>query len=166
MSPRRISVVAAVLITLGGAVAIANQPSLFSQSRNQSSTEQRAQDKDQDRGRDKQGWLKDLNLTPDQLQKIQVIRNQYKDQFSQQRQTAQQAQRELRDLMAGDASSEQIRQKYKQVQALKQQYANTRFNSMVDIREILTPEQRQKFVNHMKELRMNNKDKFKDHFDK
>ncbi len=68
--------------------------------------------------------------------------------------------------MAGDASSEQIRQKYKQVQALKQQYANTRFNSMVDIRETLTPEQRQKFVNHMKELRINNKDHFKDRFDK
>ncbi|UBF29005.1 Spy/CpxP family protein refolding chaperone [Kovacikia minuta CCNUW1] len=162
MSPRRISAIAAVLIALGGAVAIANQPSLFSQSTVQSPAEQPAQNRDRDKG----GWLKDLNLTQDQLKKIQTIRNRYKNQFAQQRQAVQQAQRELRDLMAGDASAEQVRQKYQQLQVLKQQSGSTRFNSMLEIREILTPEQRQKFVSRMKELRIRNKDYFKDHLDK
>ncbi len=68
--------------------------------------------------------------------------------------------------MAGNASSNEVRQKYQQLQSQKQRLSTTRFNSMLEIREILTSEQRQKFVNHMKELRMKNKDHFKDHLEK
>ncbi|MGA7932696.1 MAG: Spy/CpxP family protein refolding chaperone [Kovacikia sp.] len=166
MSPRRISAIAAVLIAIGGAVAIANQPSLFSQANPKSSTEQSAPDKDLHKETDKQGWLKDLNLTSEQIQKIQAIRNRYKDQFSKQRQAVQQSQRELRDLMAGSASADQIQQKYKQFQGLKQQFASARFNSMLEVRETLTLDQRRTFVSRMKELRTNSKDYYKDQLDK
>jgi len=163
MFSRRIAAVAAVLIALGGAVSVAKSPALLSQLGFSQSVAQTPSPQP-DRGRS--GWFKELNLTPDQLKKIQEIRSRYKDQFAQQRQSVQQTQQELRNLMAGNASSNEVRQKYQQLQSQKQRLSTTRFNSMLEIREILTSEQRQKFVNHMKELRMKNKDHFKDHLEK
>ncbi len=103
------------------------------------------------------GWLKELNLSPEQIQKIREIRNQYKDRLSQQRQAVQQAQRELKDLMAGNASADQVRQKHSQMQTLQQQLADTRMESMLAIRAILTPEQRQKLTEVMRQQRQSTK---------
>lgn len=92
----------------------------------------------------KESWLRDLNLTPNQLRKIREIRNQYRDRLNQQRGAVLQAQRELKALMATNASAEQIRQKFDQVQVLKQALNDTRMESMIAIRGVLNPEQRQK----------------------
>jgi Spy/CpxP family protein refolding chaperone len=101
------------------------------------------------------GWLRDLDLSPDQMQKIQSIRGQYQDKLVSQRQAARQSQRELRTLMAGDASVDAIRQKYREAQTLKQQVANTQFDSMLEMRQVLTPQQRQKFAERMEQKRGN-----------
>jgi periplasmic protein CpxP/Spy len=97
------------------------------------------------------GWLKELNLSRDQIQKIREIRDRYKDRMTQQRQATRQAQKELRDLMAGNASTDQIRQKHDQAQSLQQEFARTRVESMLAIREVLNPEQRQKLAERMKQ---------------
>ena len=101
------------------------------------------------------GWLRDLDLSADQMQKIRSIRSQYKDRLTSQRQAAHQSQQELRSMMAGDATSDQIRTQYRQVQTLHQQMAETQFNSMLEMREVLTPPQRRKFAERMERRRGN-----------
>ncbi len=86
--------------------------------------------------------MQELNLTPDQAQKIQAIRDQYKDQIAQRRQAVVQARRELQDIMVGTASEDQIREKHSQVEALEQQVREAGFDQMLAIRGVLTPEQR------------------------
>ena len=100
----------------------------------------------------KENWLQELNLNKEQIQKIQQIRRQYQDRLTQQRQSVKQAQQSLKDLMASkDASSEQIRQKFNQVQTLQQTLADTRMESMLAIRNVLTIEQRQKLTEFMRQ---------------
>jgi Spy/CpxP family protein refolding chaperone len=48
--------------------------------------------------------------------------------------------------MASTASQNQIREKYRQVETLKQQVADIKFESMLAMREVLTPEQRRQFA--------------------
>jgi Spy/CpxP family protein refolding chaperone len=102
----------------------------------------------------KENWLQELNLNKEQIQKIQQIRRQYQDRLLQQRQSVRQAQQALKDLMASkDASSEQIRQKFNQVQTLQQALADTQMESMLAIRNVLTIEQRQKLNEFMRQHR-------------
>ena len=136
----RIAAIAAVTLALGGAIAVAAPRSSFSPLIAQQPTEQPRM-----QGR----WLQDLNLSPEQTEKIQAIRNRYKDPLSQERQAVQQAQQELRRLMVGNASADQVRQQYKQVETLRSQLMATRFNSLLEIRDVLTPEQRQKFADRL-----------------
>ena len=92
-------------------------------------------------------WLKELNLSSEQLEKIREIRKQYQGQLTEQRQAARQAQQQLNQLnqlMATNAPTEQIRQKFDQVQTLKQKLGDTRTESMLAIRNVLNAEQRQK----------------------
>ena len=140
MSLRRVFIVAAVLVAFGGtsaqALPISHQ---VAQNPTPSFNQQRSSS----------GWLQDLNLTPQQLQQIKVLRNQSKDQITQKRQAVRQAQQELEALIAGAAPSSQVRNKYNQLKTLKQQLADTQFENTLAIREILNVEQRQKFAAYM-----------------
>ena len=99
------------------------------------------------------GWLRDLDLEPAQMQKIQAIRRQSRGQIDRQRQEIQQTQQELRSLMASDASTGQIREKYLQVKRVREKLADTQFNSLLEMRQVLTPDQRQKFAERMQRRR-------------
>ncbi len=101
----------------------------------------------------KAGWLRELNLNQDQLQKIQQIRNRYRQELTQQRQAVQQLQQELRSMMTGKATATAIRQKYEQLETAKQQFATTRFNILLEVREVLTPAQRQQLGDRMQRQR-------------
>ncbi|MBE9011397.1 Spy/CpxP family protein refolding chaperone [Pseudanabaenaceae cyanobacterium LEGE 13415] len=104
-------------------------------------------------GRGEMGLLRELNLSPDQLNRIQQIRSRYRDQMKSDRDAARQAQQELRTLMAGSASDDQIREKFRQVKELRTKVADAQFNSMLEIRNVLTPEQRQRFAQRMEQRR-------------
>ena len=140
MSLRRVSIVAAVLVALGGTSALA-QPISYQVAQNPTPSPNQQ--------RSPSGWLQDLNLTPQQLQQIKVLRNQSKDKIIQKRQAVRQAQQELEALIAGAAPSYQVRNKYNQLKTLKQQLADTQFENTLAIREILNVEQRQKFASYM-----------------
>jgi periplasmic protein CpxP/Spy len=155
---RPLPTIAAALILLGGAVALAKptlqssapSPEAISSSDPQGVAQSPVVPPMRQPG---MGWLRDLDLSPDQMQKIRAIRGQYQEKLMSQRQAARQAQRELRTLMAGDASIEEIRQKYRTVQTLHQQVADTQFNSLLEMRQVLTPPQRQKFAERMEQRR-------------
>ncbi len=140
---RRVSTVVAAIIAMASISALA-QPNLLllkavAQNPTPSASQQRSQS----------GLLQALNLTPQQLQQIKVIRNQSKDQITQKRQAVRQAQQELEALMAGTASKDQVRDKYNQLKMLKQELADAQFETTLATREVLNPQQRQKFTAHM-----------------
>ncbi len=140
---RRVSTVVAAIIAMAGISALA-QPNLLllkavAQNPTPSPSQQRSQS----------GLLQALNLTPQQLQQIKVIRNQSKDQITQKKQAVRQAQQELEALMAGTASKDQVRDKYNELKMLKQELADAQFETTLATREVLNPQQRQKFTAHM-----------------
>lgn len=104
-------------------------------------------------GRGEMGLMRELNLSADQMSRIQQIRSRYREQLKSDRDAARQAQQELRTLMAGTASDVQIREKYRQVKELRTKIADAQFNSMLEIRNVLNPEQRQRFAQRMEQRR-------------
>lgn len=101
------------------------------------------------KGRSPQRLMEQLNLSQAQMQELEEIQQKYQEQFSQQRQELHQAQEELSELMVGTASTGQIRNKYRQVSRLRQQMGNLHFESFLEMREVLTPEQRRQFAEQM-----------------
>ncbi|MBW4580082.1 MAG: Spy/CpxP family protein refolding chaperone [Tildeniella nuda ZEHNDER 1965/U140] len=160
MSPRRLSILAAVLVALGGAVAIANPASLRFQPLAQTpATSPSPTGSAMPDSPKEMGWLKELNLSADQLQKMRVIRSQYKDKISQGRHAVRKSRQELQALMGGDASEAQIREKYNQVKTLKQQVADAQFESMLATRNVLNADQRRTFASQMQKQRQNGGDR-------
>jgi periplasmic protein CpxP/Spy len=99
--------------------------------------------------------VKELNLSPDQIQRLQQLRANSKGKTKERRQALQTAKQELTQLLRGNASSEQIRHKRQQVQSLQREVADTNFENTLAIREILTPEQRVKLQQLMQQRRQN-----------
>lgn len=145
---RPVATLAAVVCTVGSAIVLTPPITVISSALSQSIAQAQT---NQPKRAEAKGWLKDLNLSPDQIQKIKQIRSQYQGRLTQERQAVQQAQQELRELMTGNASTEQVRHKFDQVQTLRQQLADTRMESMLAIRKVLNPEQRQKLADLMRQ---------------
>lgn len=141
MSLRRVSVLALAMLSLGGGVASANPNNLLPQKLAQTLQTQTQSNRS--------GLIQELNLTSDQVQRMQAVRQQYKDQIAQTSQRLRQAQQELQTLMASTATANQVRDKHRQVVALQQQLGELRFESTLALRELLTPQQRIKYVEHM-----------------
>lgn len=84
-----------------------------------------------------------LKLTPEQNRQIAAKFHQNIQQMLQNQQALKQATQDLLLLMEGTATSDQIREKYRQIQELYSSLENMRFENMLVMREILLPEQRQ-----------------------
>lgn len=148
---RRISIFSILLLCLGGAFVVAFPNPLFPQTTAQNTEEPR---------RAEQGHSKlmdQLNLSQDQQQKLQAIQSQYKEQISQRKQALRQATQELRNLMAGNASTDQIRTKHREVQGLRQQLDDVSFESTLAMRDVLTPDQRSQWAKLMEQRRANSR---------
>ena len=99
--------------------------------------------------------LKQLNLSPEQLQKLKTIRDRQVPQIRDLAQQSRQANKELRDLLAGTESSDVIRSKHTQVLNLQQELRKQHFERMLVMREILTPQQRSQLNEIMQKHRPN-----------
>jgi len=142
MSLRQISILTAVLISLGGASVFAQVSNSKHEISAQNPTKLPSQ-------RRQSGWLQELNLTPKQLEEMKQIRSRSQGQIKPKQQALQQAQEKLSNLLAGTASQEQVRTKYNELKILRQQLADAQFENTLAIREILNPEQRQKLAEHL-----------------
>ncbi|WLT37095.1 Spy/CpxP family protein refolding chaperone [Synechocystis sp. B12] len=100
-------------------------------------------------------WMESLDLTNSQKQQLEAIRQKYQGQMQSLSEQMRTSQNELRTLMSGNGSDSEIRAKHNQVANLRQQLGELRFNSMLESRQVLTPEQRQKFSQLMQERRNN-----------
>lgn len=87
-------------------------------------------------------WLEQLDLSAEQSEQIQTIKEQARANSEGLHQQMEQEKEELRSLLASDATADQLRQQHQQVQTLKMQLGDRRFETMLAVREVLTPEQR------------------------
>ncbi|HTL88715.1 MAG TPA: Spy/CpxP family protein refolding chaperone [Leptolyngbya sp.] len=147
---RRASIIVAstALVLVGGAAVLREVGTRQAQS-----VEMRETPTPNRPGQGEMGLMRELNLSADQMSKIQQVRTRYRDELKRDRDAARQAQQELRTLMAGNATDDQIREKYRQVKDLRTKIADAQFNSMLEMRNVLTPEQRQKFAARMDKQR-------------
>lgn len=95
--------------------------------------------------------MEQLDLTTDQKQKLKAIYYQNKDRLLQRKQAVRQVTKELRDLMVGTASADEVRTKYQQVEAVRQQLEAESFECMLATRDVLTPTQRSQFAQLMEQ---------------
>ena len=89
--------------------------------------------------------LQQLNLTWLQKQRIQQIHRQYQQRILQTKSQLHSLQEQLTEMMAGTDSIAAIRAKNQELVLLRQKVGELHFESMLATREVLTPEQRQKF---------------------
>lgn len=119
-----------------------------------------AQAKGDSSSRDRESqWLRELNLSADQMQKIAAIRRRYRDRIDQNRNRMKQEMSSFHQLMSSDASADEVRQRYNQIKALRQETGDLRFESLLETREVLTVEQRRKFAEQMQQQRKQFRDR-------
>ena len=148
MSMRQFSAMAVLILTLGTTAAATAAPS-------PAQPERIAQNQPSNRlGGKENGLFEKLNLSAEQKQKMQTVRDRYKDQVSQRMQAVRQARQELQTMMSGTtANVGQMRDKHRQIMGLRQQLEEIQFESTLAMREVLTPEQRSQFSQMMQQRR-------------
>ncbi|MGQ4649663.1 periplasmic heavy metal sensor [Lyngbya aestuarii] len=101
-----------------------------------------------------QRWLQELDLNTEQTEQIRTIQEQSKTAAEGLRQQMQQAQEQMRSLLTSEsATSDQLRQQHQELQRLHQQLADQRFEMMLSVREVLTPQQRSQMAELMSQRR-------------
>ena len=98
-------------------------------------------------------FLEQLNLSEAQMQDIREIRERYGPDLQELHGDIRSERDQLRQLMAGSASESEIRSQHSRVLNLHQEMAETRFDSMLEIRNVLTPEQRQEWAELVEQRR-------------
>ena len=86
-----------------------------------------------------------LDLSVEQQQQIGQIHRKYREPIRHKRNSISQLQQQLSDMMVGTEPVELLRAKNKKLSILRQELGALRFESMLSIRKILTPQQRQKY---------------------
>ena len=86
-----------------------------------------------------------LDLTAQQQLQIRQIHSSYRQQIRQKKNNIARLQQQLSDMMVGTEPVELLRAKNEKLSILRQELGALRFESMLAIRKILTPQQRQKY---------------------
>lgn len=86
-----------------------------------------------------------LDLTPEQAQGIKQIHRQYRQKILRKKENIVRLQQQLSDMIMGTEAVSLLRAKNQQLSTLRQEMESLHFESMLATREILTPQQRQKF---------------------
>lgn len=90
----------------------------------------------------------ELNLTEEQKKQLKEMQATYgKEAMKKKHAEMDKAQDELEEALKSDASDEKVREKFVALQKIQEDFAKTRFERILHIRSILTPEQRAKFKN-------------------
>ena len=86
--------------------------------------------------------VQQLDLTSEQSEQIEAIREQSETENQALFEQLQANRQEMQSLLASDADIEQLRANHQNGQNLRQELDTKRFETMLEIREVLTPEQR------------------------
>lgn len=112
-----------------------------------------AQDSGGGRKRGHRGGMKrvlnQLDLTPEQTQQVETIQQQFRANNEPLREELQTQHQQMRSLFSNDATVDELREQHQAVKDLREQFADNRFEQMLQIREVLTPEQRDRLAELM-----------------
>lgn len=89
--------------------------------------------------------IEDLALTEDQVEQLKKIHEDKKDQFRAKREAIMERRKKLNEAMQGDTKESELRKLFQSLQDTQKEFMETRFEKVLSIRSILTPEQRKKF---------------------
>lgn len=103
------------------------------------------------RGNHHQRLMEQLDLSSEQSAKIQEIHAQARAEMEGLHEQVKSAHEQMRSLLASDASPQQLRQQHQRLQNLRQQAANRRFETMLAVRQELTPQQRTQMAELMQQ---------------
>jgi Spy/CpxP family protein refolding chaperone len=112
---------------------------------------QMPQNKRMGRGNRMEKLLQQLDLTSEQSQQIETIQEQFRSENEALWQEMQANKQQMRSLLSSDTSAEELRQQHQQAQSLHQQLSDNRFETMLQIRDVLTPEQRSELAQIMEQ---------------
>lgn len=105
------------------------------------------------------GIFKELNLTADQKEKLKKLREESKAGHKDERKKMRSEAKAFKDKMAGNASDDELRKEFAKAQEKRAEMAKSRFEHMLKVRAILTPEQRKKFAELAEKKMKNHKGK-------
>ncbi|MBL1209391.1 Spy/CpxP family protein refolding chaperone [Geminocystis sp. GBBB08] len=103
--------------------------------------------------------MEKLNLSAEQKQRIESIRTKFEPQMTSIREQMRIEREKMSTMMQNNESQNNLRAQHQKISALQQQMNNLRFESMLETREVLTPQQRQQFSQNMEERRANWREK-------
>jgi protein CpxP len=107
--------------------------------------------------------LETLDLSEDQTTQIRAIREGDREEMQALRE-AERAEREaMHSLMAGTATDAELRAQHEELQALDREVADLRFENMLAVRNVLTPEQRTEMSTRMEQRRSEHRGLFQGH---
>lgn len=114
-------------------------------------------------GNGKDALLESLNLSTAQKAQIQSIRTSYQTQMASRKTSMNQAYATMKTLMAnGNTSRSQLENQHRTVATLRREIADLQFQQMMDIRDVLTPTQRQEMAQYMSQRKENMRKQFGD----
>lgn len=96
-----------------------------------------------------------LNLTTTQQNQMQTIKQKYQPEMSTLREQIETERQKLATMMQNNQSEANLRSQHQKIISLDQKIHNLRFESMLEMRNVLTPEQRQEFRQLMNERQVN-----------
>ena len=100
-----------------------------------------------------EGIFQQLNLSEEQTEKIIAIRNQHQQDMSDSLEKLRGAQEELNNMIISSSSDNQLREKHTEVLLLRKELAELQFNTILKMREVLTPEQLEQWSQLMQQRR-------------
>ena len=102
-----------------------------------------------------------LNLDSSQQQQMQTIKSKYQPQIRNLRENIRSERKKLANMMKSNDSVSDLRVQHQKIIDLDQKIHNLRFEIMLEMRDILTTEQRQQLVESMEEFRANRRGRFR-----
>jgi periplasmic protein CpxP/Spy len=102
-----------------------------------------------DRGKRMGQLFQSLNLTPDQRKKLKSVQQEYQGQIREQQRNVQEARQTMQQMLGNNTPSATVLAKFQDVQQMQQSLGELRFKSLLAMREVLTPTQRQELATQM-----------------
>jgi periplasmic protein CpxP/Spy len=96
-----------------------------------------------------------LNLTTQQQQQMQSIRTKYQPEIDNISEQMRNEREKMSTMMRNNESQNNLRSQHQKISGLQQKMNNLRFESMLETREILNPQQRQELAEMMGERKGN-----------
>ena len=151
--PLSILLVAGVMIPVLGSVAIAQL----------SPQRDRLGFNRQELGDRSERLIEELDLTDTQVEQIRALRQENQGEMQRLHQNLRTEREALHDLMAGEATEAELRTQHDEIQTRHREIADQRFENMLAVREVLTPEQRAELGQLMEQRRESRRDQFRGH---